>query len=80
MSKILKDLRKLSHEDLQAKVSELRSTLVEQRRALAAGELPNPHAVTTLRKQIAIALTLLNETAPEAETSKPKAEKVKEEA
>lgn len=60
MSKITQDLKKLSLAELEAKVSELRADLVEQKRALAARELPNPHATLITRRKLAVALTLVN--------------------
>jgi ribosomal protein L29 len=60
MSKVTKDLLKLSNDDLQNRITELRAQLVEQRRARAAGELANPHAIKKTRREIAVALTLLS--------------------
>lgn len=60
MSKVIKDLLKLSQDDLQNRITELRVQLVEQKRARAAGELANPHAIKKTRREIAVALTLLN--------------------
>ena len=60
MSKMTKDLLKLSQDDLQNRITELRAQIVEQKRARAAGELANPHAIKKTRREIAVALTLLN--------------------
>jgi len=60
MSSVTKDLLKLSREELEARVTELRSQIVEQKRARAAGELANPHAIKKTRREIAVALTLLS--------------------
>lgn len=60
MSNVVKDLLKLSQDDLQNRITELRVQLVEQKRARAAGELANPHAIKKTRREIAVALTLLN--------------------
>ena len=60
MSKIAKDLLKLSSQELEQKVQELRKEFVDQKKARAAGELMNPHAIKKTRRQIAIALTQLN--------------------
>jgi ribosomal protein L29 len=60
MSKMTKDLLKLSQGDLEARITELRVQLVEQKRARAAGELANPHAIKKTRREIAVALTLIN--------------------
>jgi ribosomal protein L29 len=61
MSKLAKDLQKISGKDLQQKVTELRKELVEQKRARAAGELMNAHAIKKTRRSIAIALTQLRQ-------------------
>lgn len=60
MSKLVKDLQKLSSAELTQRVTELRAQLVEQKRARAAGELANPHAIKKTRREIATALTLLS--------------------
>ena len=60
MSKLTKDLLKLSPDQLAARITELRVQLVEQKRARAAGELANPHAIKKTRREIALALTLIN--------------------
>jgi ribosomal protein L29 len=60
MSKLAKDLLKLSGKDLEQKVAELRKELVEQKRARAAGELMNPYAIKKTRRTIAIGLTMLS--------------------
>lgn len=60
MSKMTKDLLKLSQGDLEARITELRAQLVEQKRARAAGELANPHAIKKTRREIAVALTLIS--------------------
>ena len=59
--KLTTDLRQLSPEELRKKVDDLKTELVEHRRALHMNELPNPHVVKKTRAQIAIALTLLRE-------------------
>lgn len=60
MSKLTQDLVKLSSNELHNRIAELRAQLVEQQRARAAGELANPHAIKKTRREIAVALTLLN--------------------
>lgn len=60
MSKVTKDLLKLSNDELQKRVTELRAELASQKRARAAGELANPHAIKKTRREIAVALTLLS--------------------
>lgn len=72
MSKLAKDLLSLAPKDLEQKVTELRRELVEQKRARAAGELMNPHAVTKTRRAVAIALTLLGQ--PRDEVAKKEKE------
>lgn len=61
MSKIVTDLRALPLGELEHKVSALKTELVDKQRALRMNELPNPHAVSSLRHQIAVAKTLINE-------------------
>jgi ribosomal protein L29 len=68
----IEELRKLAPDALTAKVAELKKELVEQQRAHAAQELPNPAVISKTRKQIAQALTLLT-------ASKPKRGQVAEE-
>lgn len=58
MSKISTELSKLSASELQQRVIELKAQQVEQKRARAAGELANPHAIKKTRREIAVALTL----------------------
>jgi ribosomal protein L29 len=60
MSKLTKDLLKLSKDELQNRITELRTQVVEQKRARKAGELTNPHAIKKTRREIAVALTLLS--------------------
>lgn len=69
--KITTELRKLSSEELKTRVAELRTQLVEQTRARAAGELSNSNAIKNTRREIAVALTLL--AAPSDETEKEEA-------
>lgn len=60
MSKLAKDLLKLSKDELRNRIAELRVQLASQKRARAAGELANPHAIKKTRREIAVALTLLS--------------------
>lgn len=53
------DLLTLDAKELTSKVAELKKQLVEQHRALAAQELPNPNVLRQTRKDIARALTAL---------------------
>jgi len=61
MSKLAKELLKLSPKELEQKVAQLRTELVQQRRARKNNELPNPHAIKKTRRTIAVALTLMNQ-------------------
>lgn len=70
MSKLAKDILKLSPAELNRKVDELRKELVEQKRARQAGELMNTHAIKKTRRSIAIALTGLSQSDKEVETTK----------
>ncbi len=70
MARTIEDLKKLSIKELQEQVIELKKQLVEQKRSRAARELANPHAIKKTRRQIAVALTLINEQTKQAE-SKP---------
>jgi ribosomal protein L29 len=66
----VEDLRKLDSKELTAKVAELKKELVEQHRSNAAQELPNPGIIRKTRRQIAVALTLLNEKKSEVPAAK----------
>lgn len=70
MARVVEDLKKLSAKELETRVAELKQQLVEQKRARAAGELANPHAVKKTRREIAVALTLLNNTPAEVVSEK----------
>ncbi|MDO4712592.1 MAG: 50S ribosomal protein L29 [Candidatus Saccharibacteria bacterium] len=48
-------------EELQKQLAEKRSDLIEAKRSHAAGELVNPKALRSLRKDIARLLTQINE-------------------
>lgn len=61
MANVVADLKKLSAQELEARVVELKTQLVEQKRARAAGELTNPHAIKKTRRSVAVALTLIHE-------------------
>lgn len=63
MSKLSVEMKKLDAAELTKRVDELRTQLAEQNRSKAAGELANPMATKKTRKQIAIALTLLQQLA-----------------
>jgi ribosomal protein L29 len=68
MARVIEDLKTLSTKDLNTRILELKKQLVEQKRARAAGELANPHAIKKTRREIAVALTLQNVQPSEAAT------------
>ena len=51
----------LTVEELKKQLSEKRNDLIEAKRSHAAGELVNPKALRSLRKDIARLLTQINE-------------------
>ncbi len=55
------ELRTKSEAELHKLLAESRQTLLENKKALAAGELPNPRVVTKTRKEIARIMSLLSE-------------------
>lgn len=55
------ELRTKSLNDLHTQLAETRKTLIENKRSLAAGELPNPRVVAKTRKEIATIMTVLAE-------------------
>ena len=59
MSKLTTELLKLSRGDMEQRITELRTQLIEQKRARSAGELANSNAIKKTRREIAVALTLL---------------------
>jgi large subunit ribosomal protein L29 len=77
----VKEIRGMSHDDRQKRLSELRTELVRLKTMVkAGGSLDNPARVRELRKTIARILTIDNEPAPvkkKEEEEKPK-EKPKE--
>ncbi|HXH26317.1 MAG TPA: 50S ribosomal protein L29 [Candidatus Acidoferrum sp.] len=70
MSKLAKDILKLSPAELSQKIDELRKELVEQKRSRQSGELMNTYATKKTRRSIAIALTGLSQSNKEVETTK----------
>ena len=56
-----KDFRTLSEVDLQKELAEMRSLMVDHRKANAAQELPSPAVIRKTRKDIAKVLTMLRE-------------------
>lgn len=59
------ELRTKDIAELHKLVAEKRQELNEKQRAMHAGELTNPRAITTLRRDIAQILTILNQARPE---------------
>ena len=57
----IKDIRELTTEELQLKVTELKKELFTQRFALATNNLENPMKISALKKDIAKVLTVLRE-------------------
>jgi len=55
------ELRTKSVDELQTLLGETKTTLLENKRALAAGELPNPRVVGKTRRDIARIQTLIRE-------------------
>ncbi len=56
-----RDLRKMSREELEKKLEELREELAKLRLKSAVGTLDNPGAVRAVRRTIARILTILRE-------------------
>ena len=57
----IKEIRELTTEELQLKVTELKKELFTQRFALATNNLENPMKISALKKDIAKVLTVLRE-------------------
>ena len=57
----IKEIRDLTTEELQLKVTELKKELFTQRFALATNNLENPMKISALKKDIAKVLTVLRE-------------------
>lgn len=60
-TKSLEDFRNMDEKELRLKIAELKKQLVEHYRANAASELPSSAVIRKTRKDIAKALTVLNE-------------------
>jgi len=83
----VKEIRDMSHEDRQKRLSELQTELTRLKTMIkAGGSIENPARVRELRKTIARVLTIENEPAPvkkekkkQAKEKKKKAKKPKEE-
>ena len=57
----IKDIRELTTEELQLKVTELKKELFTQRFALAPNNLENPMKISALKKDIAKVKTVIRE-------------------
>ena len=57
----IKEIRELTTEELQLKVTELKKELFTQRFALATNNLENPMKISSLKKDIAKVLTVIRE-------------------
>ena len=57
----IKEIRELTTEELQLKVTELKKELFTQRFALATNNLENPMKISTLKKDIAKVKTVIRE-------------------
>ncbi len=68
MNKHIKELEKLTHEQLRVKSSELKSEIVDVNKSIKLGNTQNYHSARTMRKQLARMQTLLAQ--PEKVTPK----------
>jgi large subunit ribosomal protein L29 len=57
----IKEIRELTTEELQLKVTELKKELFTQRFALATNNLENPMKIPAIKKEIARVLTVIRE-------------------
>lgn len=55
------DIRKMSNEEINTKITEIKGELWNLRFASASGQLEKPHRINELRKTIARMKTILNE-------------------
>ena len=63
----IKEIRDLTTEELQLKVTELKKELFTQRFALATNNLENPMKISQIKKDIARVLTVISERKLEGE-------------
>lgn len=56
------EIRAMSAEELQKKLTELKDELFHLRFQLAINQLDNPHKITEVKRDIARVLTVINET------------------
>ncbi len=62
MSKVIKELKGLSDEELNSRVTELRNEMVKLNAQVATGTPPkNPMEIKNIKKTIAVIFTLLNQ-------------------
>ena len=57
----INDIRKMSAEELEAKLKELKSELFNLRFQHAINQLENPHRIADVKKDIARVMTILRE-------------------
>ena len=55
------DIRKMSAEEINTKIAEIKNELFELRMKQATGSLEKPHKINTLRKDVARLKTVLSE-------------------
>ena len=67
---VIADYRNLDEKQLVEKISDLRKEMVDTHRAHKAGELPSTAAIAKLRKNVAKAMTVLNEKVAQAPAQK----------
>ena len=57
----VENFRRMSAEELQKKLTELKEQLFHLRFQLAINQLDNPHQITAVKRDIARVLTVINE-------------------
>lgn len=67
---VIADYRNMDEKQLVEKIADLRKEMVDTNRAHKAGELPSTAAIAKLRKNVAKAMTVLNEKATKAPAQK----------
>ena len=55
------EIRKMSKEDINTKITEIKTELFDLRMKQATGNLDKPHRINALRKDVARLKTVLNE-------------------
>ena len=61
------EIRKLSREEIEKKIRDSKSELLDLRMRLAAGTLENPSKIDVIKKDVARMMTVLNEMKREVE-------------